>query len=174
MKTHSILKLVVLIILSSCTSQPSEEKAAIPQTQVVIPSNTPAFTPENMAYIAELKIKIPAWINAYTQVNRFHQLTMDNSRIFFEENWQDLMLGALDEFSVASDDIVNIEPVPPDMKNTNEYLIQSADEARLMIQTYEAMIKDQNRSMLDQINVHSENALRYMKLANDEIAVYLK
>jgi hypothetical protein len=75
---------------------------------------------------------------------------------------------------VASDDIVNIEPVPPDMKITNEYLIQSADEARLMIQTYKAMIKDQNRSMLDQVNVHSENALRYMKLANDEIAVYLK
>ena len=117
---------------------------------------------------------MPAWVSAYTEVNGYNQLTMDNNRIFFTETWQNVMLDTLDKFSTASDDLVNIQPVPPDMKKNNEYLIQAVDESKLMIQTYKAMIKAKDRSTLDQVNVHSENALRYIKLANDEISAYLK
>ena len=165
------------MVLSSCTTQPSVEKTAtpeIPATLAVFPTNTPSFTPENLAYIAELKVKVPAWVSAYTEVNGYNQLTMDNNRIFFTETWQNVMLDTLDKFSTASDDLVNIQPVPPDMKKNNEYLIQAVDESKLMIQTYKAMIKAKDRSTLDQVNVHSENALRYIKLANDEISAYLK
>jgi len=161
-------------MLYSCAPSPFGANTAIPETQAVTPINTPSFTAENMAYISELEIKIPAWLKAYTKFNSLHQKANDKKKIFLNENWKNEMSIALDELSAASDDLISTQPVPSDMQNINNSLNQTVDETRLMIEAYRVLIKDDNRTLLDQIYAHSENALQFMKSATDEIQPYLK
>ncbi|MBI5354292.1 MAG: hypothetical protein HZB50_16750 [Chloroflexi bacterium] len=127
-----------------------------------------------MAYIAEMEIKIPAWLSAYTQFNSFHQKAIDKKKTFLNANWKTLMSEALDDLSTASDDLISVQPVPPDMKNINDNLIKAVNETKLMIDAYRVLIKNNDRTQLDQIYAHSESALIFMKSATDEIQPYLK
>ena len=127
-----------------------------------------------MAYISAIEIKIKVWLSVYTQFNSFHQKANDKKKIFTNENWKTMMSGALDDLAAASDDVINVKPVPPAMQNINSNLIQAIDETRLMIAAYRVMLKDNDKSQLDQIYVFSENALKFMKLATDEMEPYLK
>ena len=84
------------------------------------------------------------------------------------------MSEALDDLSAASDDLVSIQPVPPDMKNINDNLIKAVNETKLMIDAYRVLIKNNDKTQLDQIYAHSESALIFMKSATDETQLYLK
>ena len=174
LKIRIVFIFVILSILSACGTSPLAGSTAIPQTLTAAPIYTPSFTPENMAYISAIEIKIKVWLSVYTQFNSFHQKANDKKKIFTNENWKTMMSGALDDLAAASDDVINVKPVPPAMQNINSNLIQAIDETRLMIAAYRVMLKDNDKSQLDQIYVFSENALKFMKLATDEMEPYLK
>ena len=159
--------------MSACGTSPLTGNTAIPATQTAAPINTPSFTPENLAYSAAMETRVTAWLGAYIQFNSFHQKANDKKKIFSSENWKTMISGALDDLSAASDDIVNVQPVPPAMNNINNNFIQAVDQTRLLIAAYRVFLKENDKSQLDKIYIYSENALKYMKLATDEMEPYL-
>jgi hypothetical protein len=174
LKTYKFLTAVALFLLSACAQSPLVVNTAIPLTPTIIPVNTPSLTPENIAYAEKAAAKISAWLGIYTEFNTYHQLAMGQKAIFKRPVWKETVNGSLDKLSVATDELLNTQPVPLAMQNINENVIRSMKETKLMIEGYRTFLKENDQTMLDQINVHSDNALIYMRLAADELQPYLK
>lgn len=172
MKIHTLLIVAVLFLLPACA--PLAVNTAIPETPTVIPINTPFFTPENIAYADKAAEKISVWLGTYTEFNSYHQLAMGRKTIFKSAVWKDTVTVSLDKLSVVTDELLQLQPVPPAMQTINANLIHSMEETKLMIEKYRMFLKENDQTMLEEINSHSEKALIYMKLATDEIQPYLK
>lgn len=138
----------------------TQTQAAIPQTAIPAPANTPA---PSSNYLDLAQVALLDFADAMDNNSSWWGVYEDSSA------WRVQALAYLDELEIAADGIQALPTPPASLAETDRYLHLSAEETYLMIDDARSGIISNDTSLILLSIDHLETSTKYMNLANDAI-----
>lgn len=127
---------------------------------------TPQQTPD--AYETSISEKIPAYAEAFLNVNEMIQQIGKDTSLLFDSEWKTKLGLALGVLNFRAEDMVELEPSPKYV-NLHPILVKLSDETHLFTEAYSKGIDNVDSDMINKASQNLSNITALMQEATSEM-----